>query len=886
MITTWLLGLLRRRLGRLTVTAAGIAAAVALLACLGSFLDTAQHSMTARAARSVAVDWQVEVQPNTAASAVLDTVHSTPTVAAALPVGFATSTGFTAHTGTTTQTTGPATVLGIPPHYRAQFPGVIRTLVGADGGVLLAQQTAANLHAAPGDTVQIGRAGMAPVDVKVDGVVDLPQADSLFQNVGAPPGAQPVAPPDNVVILDQTQWHRLFDPLTVARPDLVRIQIHTALDHTLPADPGAAYTQVSAAARNLEARSAGGALVGDNLGAALGAARGDAAYARVLFVFLGVPAAVLAALLTATAVAAGSKRRRHDQALLRARGASQRQLMGLAAAEATVIGVAGSAAGLAIAAGVGLAAFGSAGLGADLPTAIGWAGASALTGLVIAAAAVLAPVWRDLRGATVSASRADVRRTRPPRWTRLGLDFAALAASGILFWLAGRSGYQIVLAPEGVPAISVSYWAFVGPALLWIGATLLVWRLAELLLGRGWPILARALRPVAGSLSRIVAHSVSRQRGALARGIVLVALAAAFAASTATFNATYQAQAEVDAQLTNGADVTVIEPPGAAVGPAASNQLAAVPGVRGVEPIQHRFAYVGADLQDLYGVNPATITRVTALQDNYFHGGTASDLLNKLAAQPDSLLVSAETVKDFQLVPGDTVNLRLQDARTHQLTAVGFHFIGIVTEFPTAPKDSFFVANAAYVAQHTGSDAVGAFLVDTGRQDTSAIANRIRGVVGTAATVTDITATRGAIGSSLTAVNLAGLTRIELTFGLVLATAAGALVLTLGLAERRRSFAIARALGATSRQLRSFVAAEAVILIACGLAAGAILGAAMSRMLVSVLTGVFDPPPTTLSVPGAYLAATAVASILAVGAVSTATVRLARRSPLTQLGEL
>ena len=41
-----------------------------------------------------------------------------------------------------------------------------------------------------------------------------------------------------------------------------------------------------------------------------------------------------------------------------------------------------------------------------------------------------------------------------------------------LFWLAGRGGYQIVLAPEGVPTISVSYWAFVGPALLWIGAAL------------------------------------------------------------------------------------------------------------------------------------------------------------------------------------------------------------------------------------------------------------------------------------------------------------------------------------------------------------------------------------------------------------------------------
>ena len=68
--------------------------------------------------------------------------------------------------------------------------------------------------------------------------------------------------------------------------------------------------------------------------------------------------------------------------------------------------------------------------------------------------------------------------------------------------------------------------------------------------------------------------------------------------------------------------------------------------------------------------------------------------------------------------------------------------------------------------------------------------------------MTDIAHTRDVVGSSLTAVDLAGLTRVELGFALVLAAAAGGLVLLLGLAERRRTFAIATALGATARQLR------------------------------------------------------------------------------------
>jgi len=777
-------------------------------------------------------------------------------------------------------------VLGIPPNYREQFPDAIRTLAGTDNGVLIAQQTAANLHVAPGDTVRIERAGMAPVDVVVDGVVELPQADSLFQKVGAPPGTQPVAPPDNVVLLGQTRWHQVFGPLSALRPDLVNLQIHAALDHTLHPAPASAYTQVSAAAHNLEARSAGGALVGDNLAAALDAARGDAAYARVLFLFLGLPAAVLAGLLTATVVTAGADLRRRDQALLRARGATRRQLMWLAAAEATVVGIAGSAAGITAAALVGLAEFGSPSLGADARTAVGWAAASAAVGMGIAAASVLAPAWRDLRDSSIVTARANLSRTRTPRWTRSGIDVAILAVSGMLFWQAGRTGYQIVLAPEGVPTISVSYWAFVAPALLWIGAALLMWRLSDMLLGRGWTVVARALRPVAGKLSRIVAHSLSRQRVAHARAIVLLALAVAFAVSTATFNATYRAQAEVDAQLTNGADITVTEPPGSSVSAGAAAKLAAVPGVRAVEPIQHRFAYVGADLQDLYGVNPSSITNVTALQDNYFQGGTVEELMNTLAAQPDSILVSAETVKDFQLRPGDTVNLRIQDARTHHLVTVGFHYVGIVSEFPTAPKDSFFVANAGYIAQHTGTDAIAAFLVDTGGHDTAAVADRIKG--------------RGRhVGGGHRHHRRPWRRRLQPDCGQPGRAHPNRARLRTDSCRRVRRPGPGPWPRRTATQLRHRRRARgdppptAVICAGRGRnphhvragRGGQSSAGRLSRMLVGVLTGVFDPPPTALAVPWAYLAATAVTIIVAIGTVSAATVRLARQSPFTVLGE-
>jgi putative ABC transport system permease protein len=455
-----------------------------------------------------------------------------------------------------------------------------------------------------------------------------------------------------------------------------------------------------------------------------------------------------------------------------------------------------------------------------------------------------------------------------------------------VFSLTGRGGYKLVLAPEGVPTISVSYWAFAGPALLWSGAALLAWRLADLVLGSGRRLIRRSVRPLAGNLAGTVAASMSRQRRLLARALVLVTLTASFALSTAVFNSTYRQQADVDARLSNGADVTVTESPGARVGPGRAAQLAKVAGVEHVEPIQHRFAYVGADLQDLFGVRPATIVAATRLQNAYFDGGTARELIATLAARPDSILVGAETVHDFQLRPGDRIVLRLQDNRTKQLRDVPFHYTGVAKEFPTAPRDSFLVANADYVAKATGSDDIGSFLVDTGGASPVAVAGRIRAVVGAEAKVVDIHTSRRIVGSSLTSVDLAGLTKVELGFALVLAAAATGLVLALGLAERRRMFVIAGALGANPRQLGGFIWAEAAFVTLGGLLTGAIAGWALAVMLVKVLAGVFDPPPATLAVPWSYLGSFAGVALVAVAVAAYGTITALRRPAIARVRDL
>jgi len=865
----------------------GVALAVAFLASLGAFFSASKARMTREAKAGVDVDWQVQLTPGTSVSQAQKVIASAPGVVTSLPVAYADTPGFSAKTGRSFQTTGSGQVVGYPAGYADAFPGEVRYLVGARSGALLAQQTAANLHASVGSTIGFKRPGLAPVAIRVDGIIDLPQADSMFQAVGVAPSAAPRAPPDNILLLPDALWHRYFDPVAKVQPSAVRTQFHVKLANDLPPDPSAAFAQVLARAKNLEAQLSGGGVVGDNLGAQLDAGRSDALYAQLLFLFLGVPGALLAGLVTAVIAASGGDRRRQEQALLRIRGATPARILRLAAAEAGSIGVLGTALGLGGAALAGLLAFGTIRFGASSGQALLWAMGAAVIGIGLAFATTLLPARRDLRTITVSQARAIVGPPRQPLWARLYLDVILLAAAGLIFWQSVRSGYQVILAPEGVPTISVSYVTFLAPVLLWIGAALFAWRLSNGMLGSGRRVLRRAVEPAARGLSGVVAASMSRQRRLLSRGLVIMALTGSFAVSTAVFNVTYAAQSRVDAQLTNGADVTATTSAATGLPSGIVDAVRPLPGVAAVEPMQHRFAYVGNDLQDLYGIDPRTIASATPMSDAFFGGGHASQVLAGLASQPDAVLVSDETVHDFQLQPGDLLRLRLQFAADHAYHIVQFHYVGIVREFPTAPRDSFLVANASYVAQQTGSNAFQTLLVRTSGSP-PAVAAELRRVLGpgSGATVQDVDSQLRITLSGLTALDLSGLTRLELAFAFVLAAAASGLVLGLGLAERRRTFAIASALGANTRQLAAFVWSEAVFVTVGGTILGAVAGWLLAFVIVKELTGVFDPPPQHLFVPWGYLIAIAAITGAAVATAGSLAIRATRRPALRILREL
>lgn len=872
MFGLWIKGIFKRRAVQIALAYSGVAIAVALIALIGVFSVISASTMTERAVAQVVVDWQVQPKPGADAASVKTALEALPSIRSVIQVGYADVPALQATTGGTVQTTGAAKVLGIDAGYRSAFAEQMRLLLGSLDGPVLAQQTAANLHAGIGDSIQILRRDGAPSTITVAGIVELPNADALFQSIGAPAGAGPTAPPDNVVLLPATQWSTLF-----AADTSRTVQFHAAFTRAaLASYPDTAFIEEARQVRNFEASVAGQALVGDNLGARLDAVRGDAIYARVIFLFLGLPAAVLAILLTVSLLLADRDRKSRNEALLRIRGFDRSTILRLIASE-EAIGAAGAAIVGSLAALILSALqFGTASLSSS---ALMWIALSGIGGFAVALLCGVLPALRRLRGETVLRGRTSMSRNSDPLWQRLWLDLIFLAGAAVIFLQSASSNYQVVLAPEGVTATAVDYTAFLSPLLFWVGSVLLTIRLASWWIGHSAGTLeATATRiGLAKATAPSVAAGLSRQHRRIAGGIALVSLAFSFAVAASIFNLTYNGQTRVDAMLTNGADVTVTGSTATPVGPVVPT-IQAMPGVAAVAPMQHRFAYVGNDLQDIYGIDATRIDKATAVEDAYFANKDAAATLKALETNPDGVLVSQETVNDFQLAIGDPIKLRLQNAKTHQYEAIPFKFVGVGLEFPTAPKDSFLVANASYLATQTGSSAHELLLVRS-LGDPKALAATIRQDLGSTSgyTVTDLESAFHIIASSLTAVDLGRLTTVEIAFAVVLLAAATGLMLFLGFAERKRTAEILAALGASGAEIGGFLWSEALLILVPGAVIGSLIGVVAADMLVKLLSGIFDPPPDALSYPLIQLIGFALVGVVAtVAAVQIARLRLAR----------
>ncbi|MDX6637035.1 MAG: putative transport system permease protein, partial [Solirubrobacterales bacterium] len=745
-----------------------------------------------------------------------------------------------------------------------------------------------------GDTVRIAPTPSAkPRPYAVSGVAIITAPDQVFQPLNPAVGPAPAQPPSNAAILPLATFAHDYAPslpaitagtaLANSQPGAqkgIQWQVQAQLDPApLSAGSPSAALKLADQTRNRVERSLPGQVVFvDNLSDSLNTAAGDALYGQALYIMLAVPGALIALGVAYLAALGTSERDRRDLALLRARGARRRDLLALAGVESVIVGV---IAGL-LAAGAGMLAVNalvSGGISMTATRAIATTAVSMILAIAGSAVARIAAVESTLRS-EVAEGRLSAQRERAPAWRRYYLDVAALAGSGLIYWLTSRTGFSAVVNPDSNPTLSLAVYMFFGPALLWLGATLLLVRMR----GRAvaW-IARRASRRGRGSRASLILASAGRRGVAINRGLVVVGLLLAFGTSLGIFSATYDQQARVDAQLTLGADVTVNAPAGQRGSQSLAQRVATVNGVTATTALDHSYAYVGPDLQDTYGIDPATFQQATTLRDSYFIGGTANEMMSRLQSTHDGILVSLETITDYSLKQGDLLKLRVLDQRTGRFKVAPFHVVGTVQEFPSAPRDSFMVANSSYLDSLTQSGGPNVVFAKTTGGPGSVAAAVAAATRKQGATVNNIDQQAAQTATSLTTVDLSGISRLEEFFTLVLGAAAMALFVATAVEERRQELATMSSLGATLRDVGAFVWSEAVLVLGASLVLAAGLGWLVARMLVAMLTHVFDPPPDALAIPWGFLAAVGAAAMLATLLASVLTARILGRLELGSL---
>ncbi len=525
--------------------------------------------------------------------------------------------------------------------------------------------------------------------------------------------------------------------------------------------------------------------------------------------------------------------RAREVGLLRAAGATRRQVVRFVLAGAAVLGIAGSTLGLAAGAALGLLMAGSiralTGFAVDVEgLSVGSLVLAFLVGLGITLAAAIEPAIRAARISPVEALRArlDLPAVRRGRLGWLALVFVAVGVLALLVWppAAGTVGADRALAVYGVLLVATLATPFLLPPLGRIlGAPLaVVFRLEE--------------RLARGSLAR------DRTRTALTLGSLVVGLAMIVALGWTAQAARERATAWLADVVPGDEVVTSIRPVAADEG--VSGALAAVTGVASVTPIATfdlAIHGIRVDAAAIVGADFLADGRLTFLE------GDRPTALRALDSGGAVILPTA-VAQRLRLHAGDTITLVLGGGTTLDLRVAGV----VERSIPGGSGEAILVGwpDASGPIGVAGADFFAVRFVpgaaSTARAELEATARSL------ALEANPLSRIQGAVTAALGRV-----------FGLfdalalvaVLVAALGIVnTLAMGVVERVREIGLLRAIGMSRRQASRMVVVEAAVLGLVGIVLGSAVGLAVGAILLA-LTGGLGP---AIGLPWAALGTAAV----------------------------
>ncbi|WP_405801234.1 ABC transporter permease [Streptomyces sp. NBC_01506] len=526
-------------------------------------------------------------------------------------------------------------------------------------------------------------------------------------------------------------------------------------------------------------------------------------------------------------------RRTRENALLRALGASRRQVVGATLAEATVVALLASAAG--ILGGIGIAA----GMRALFPV-IGFPfpegelviGALSMllplaVGVLVCLGSALLPALRAGRTAPLAALRetavddSGASRTRAVVGTVLGLAGLGTILLGVF------AAPSLVLAGTGA-VLALAAFVVLGPVAATHALRLL-----------GGPL--DRLRGVSGALAK---RNALRSPGRTAATATALMIGVAVVSLFTVFGASLKATMDQTVSRSFAGDLAVSVPAfgggGSGLSPGLTPALAELPQVGSAVGLGRGVAKVDGDGRQL------TVTDPVALAKG-FDLGSVDGSFDGFGAQ--GIAVSRSQADDRNLRTGGTTRLTFTDGSRETFT------VKAVYERSELAGD-YVITREAW-APHRTQDAD--TLVSVTFKDGVPTAEATAAVEKTAAAFGDpdvqtrdeyARTSAGAIDMMLT------LIYALLALAVVIALLGIANTLTLAVHERTRELGLLRAVGQTRAQLRAMVRWESVLVAAFGTAGGLALGALLGWVVVKASEGAGDTafafalPPARLALVG------------------------------------
>ncbi|MFG1849297.1 FtsX-like permease family protein [Micromonospora carbonacea] len=717
---------------------------------------------------------------------------------------------------------GYAVVAAIPTEAALQSYDVVAgRLPQRTGEVVLDAPTVAEEGFVLGGPVRVGGSGGAARAYTLVGTVDVA---GTARDVGGP--FIGLAGPDALAVTQQEGYGRIM----------------------VAAAPGVPAAELTG---RVAAVAGGGVTVQDRqavLDAAVDDAVRDLRQFNLLLLTFAAVAVVVAGFVIANTFAIVLAQRTRRTALLRLVGATRGQVLRATLLEAAVTGLAASALGVAVGAGVAvgldalLAAFDVPMAGAGIAVTASTVLVCLLLGTVLTVASAAVPAWRGSRVAPVAAlTDAAVHATRGAGRVRLAVGALVLAAGAAALGSAGVVGQLPLVAAGGVLA-------FFGIVLF---GPVLVPALVRLL---GVP--ARRLFGATAGLAVANAVRNPRRIAATATALVIgIGLVSAFVVGAGSAKASIERV--VDREI--GVDVVVVGVGGSLPGPLVE-ELAARPELGVVHELRGRVS----DGVELRTAHPALVGRTLTAVD----AGDAGRL------GPGRVLVHRELARARGWSVGDTVTLAGRSFTVAAVVAAGpapaggSVPAGHVVDVVDADFSRLFPAVRGHLAEIDPAAGVSA---ERAREVVESVVARYptANLVDQATYKKSLTGTIDMVLAFVVAL---------LGLAVVIALVGVANTLSLSVVERTRENAVLRAVGLTRGRMRAMLAVEAVLTALVGAVLGVGLGTGVGAGAMAVVTRLSGE--FTLVLPWGRLGLVLLVAVLAALAASVLPARRALARPI------